>query len=243
MFGSFPLPVSALAEEAAAPAGLSAGQTALIFLGVLLSAAVGYFLGSVNTGILYSKLRYKQDIRDYGSGNAGMTNMLRTYGKGAAAVTLAGDVLKAVIAVLIARVIGAYLVPGKEITDLASYTAAFFCVAGHCFPVYHRFQGGKGVAAAAGAMLILSPLTFLFCLTVFLILVLWTKYVSLGSVIAALMYPLILFRVAGPGISVLFALAIALLVVFHHKDNINRLREGKEKKISLGKKKDGTDGK
>ncbi|MBQ7171529.1 MAG: glycerol-3-phosphate 1-O-acyltransferase PlsY [Clostridia bacterium] len=236
-----PLFPSALSETAAA--GLTGLQTALLFLGVLLSAAVGYFLGSVNTGILYSKLRYRQDIRDYGSKNAGMTNMLRTYGKSAAAVTLAGDVLKAVIAVLIARVIGAYIVPGKVIVDLTSYTAAFFCVTGHCFPVYHKFRGGKGVAAAAGAMLILSPLTFLICLAVFLILVLWTKYVSLGSVIAALMYPLVLSRVGGPGVSVLFALAIGLLVVFRHKENIKRLREGKEKKISLGKKKDGPDAK
>ncbi len=243
MIQLFTLPPAALAEGEATQS-LSGGQMALFVLGVLLSIAVGYFLGSVNTAILYSRIRCKEDIRDYGSGNAGMTNMLRTYGKAAAAVTLAGDMLKAVIAVLIARVIGAYIIPGHEFVEFASYTAAFFSVAGHCFPVYHKFRGGKGVATAAGAMLILSPLTFLICAVIFALLVLATRYVSLGSVVTALMYPLILYRIVGrPGIYLFFALAIGLLVVFRHKENIKRLRDGKEKKISIGKKKDDSDGK
>lgn len=231
---------AAATGEVTTPVEPTGAQMALILLGVFLSIAIGYFLGSINTGILYSKLRYKKDIRDFGSGNAGMTNMLRTFGRGAAAVTLLGDMLKSVIAVLLAQVL-AYglrlLSPqiGQEFSELCAYTAALFAAVGHCFPIYYKFRGGKGVATCAAAIAVLSPLAFLCCLAVFLILVFGTKYVSLASIIAAMTYPVFLNRIYGPGISNLFAMVLAALVVWQHRENLKRLWHGKERKISIGK--------
>ena len=230
----------------AIPADPTVGQMALILLGVFLSIIIGYFLGSINTAIIYSTLRYKKDIRDFGSGNAGMTNMLRTFGKGAAAITLAGDMLKSVAAVLIVQFL-AYglrlLSPqiGQEFSVLCAYTAALFAAVGHCFPIYYKFRGGKGVATCAAAIAVLSPFAFLCCLAVFLVLVFGTKYVSLASIISAMTYPLFLNRIYGPGISNIFAMLMAALIVWQHRENLKRLWRGEERKISIGKPKNGED--
>lgn len=222
-------------------------ETVIMLVTVLIAAALGYFLGSINTAVLYSKLRYKKDIRDYGSGNAGMTNMLRTFGKGAAAITLLGDLGKTVIAILLTQLIAMGFGSlsdqlGMEYMNLAAYTAALFSITGHCFPIYYKMRGGKGVAAVAAAAAVLSPMAFV-CLLILFVLMVWGfKYVSLASVICVMLYPVLLNRLYGPGISNIFALVIAALIVWRHRENIKRLWNGTENKISFKKKKKDDDG-
>ena len=201
--------------------------TVLLIVSVILLLIAGYLIGGINTSILYSKLRYGKDIRESGSGNAGLTNMLRTYGKGAAAVTLFGDIAKTAICCLIGAI-----VLGK--------TGAFICgygaVIGHIWPVWFKFRGGKGVLALATVILICSPVTFLICITVFFIIVAFTKYISLGSVICALLMPVVLARIMGTANLVIIpTVIICLIIVWKHRSNIKRLREGNENKIHLGK--------
>lgn len=210
---------------------------------ILLCMVVPYLLGSVNFALVISKVFYHEDIRNYGSGNAGMTNMLRTYGKAAAAGTLLCDMLKASVAVLFG-----YLILGQP-TDAPAifpggYLAGFFCVLGHIFPVFFKFKGGKGVATVAAMVLTLNPLCFACLLLVFLLLVLGTKYISLGSVIGCMLYPIMAYKMAAfnlfypgdQGFSVLISFAVAATVVFMHRENIKRLRNGTERKVSLTKK-------
>lgn len=200
-------------------------------LSVLLMAAVAYLLGSLNFAIIISGKKYKEDIRSFGSKNAGMTNMMRTYGRTAAGLTLLGDSLKAFVACLIG-----YAVFGS----MGSYIAGLFCILGHMFPVFYRFRGGKGVVTSAVTILMCNPFVFLILFVIFAILVLSTKYISLGSVMCMLFYPLILDRinrmtVGYSTLEVLFAVMMTVLVIFKHKENIKRLLAGKESKFSFKK--------
>lgn len=207
----------------------SQGMLFVIFASaVFLSAIVGYLLGSVNSSIIISRVLYRDDVRSHGSGNAGMTNMLRTYGTAAAGLTLLGDVLKTVIAVFCgAMICGA---------GLGGYVAGTLCVFGHIFPIYYKFRGGKGVLCAATMIAMLSPWVFLICFGFFLIIVLCTRYVSLGSVIGAATYPLLLIRLYGNGIGNVFAVIVAVLIIICHRKNLGRLWRGEESKISFKRK-------
>lgn len=211
---------------------------ALLVGAVLLAAIVPYLLGSINPAVLISKGIYKTDVRTLGSGNAGTTNMLRAFGKKAAAATLILDLLKAALAYWF----GFFLFLGMT----GGAIAGFFVVLGHIFPIFAKFRGGKGVACLAVIALCQSPLTFAIVLGIWLIVVIGTRYVSLGSVMAALLYPLILRAFVGTadGGSVAFAIAAVCFVIFRHRENLKRLYEGKENKISLfkKKKKEGDDG-
>lgn len=209
-------------------------------VGFTLSAVVAYLLGSLNFAIIISGRTYKQDIREFGSKNAGMTNMMRTYGKKAAALTLLGDALKAVVAGLVG-----YAMLGQ----LGAYVAGCACVVGHMFPVFYKFKGGKGVVTTAASVLMCNPFVFLILFICFVAIVAGTRYISLGSIMCMLIYPFILHAWDSwllPAISVngdivkaspytLFALFMSVLVIFKHKDNIKRLREGKENKFSFKK--------
>lgn len=218
----------------------SAASLALVG-GVLLCMIVAYLLGSLNFGIILSKLLYNEDIRDSGSGNAGSTNMLRTYGKKAAFMTLACDMLKGGVA----AALGSFILGTDHPIDGAAI-AGLFVVIGHMFPCFFGFKGGKGVATTAMVMLVTRPMIFSIILIAFLIIVIGTKYVSLGSVVSAMLYPILLYRldtykidgtsgVGGNGWNVLCAILIMLLVVFMHRSNLKRLMDGKESKISFGK--------
>ena len=205
------------------------GGIALLILAFLVPIAAGYFLGSLNFSLIISKKKFGEDVRDHGSGNAGTTNMLRTYGKTAAVMTLLGDFMKAVVSVLIGTACFGMM---------TAHLAGLACIVGHAFPIYYHFKGGKGVACAAGMILAISPVTFLILLLFFAIIVGWTKYVSLGSIMCMLLYPVILDSVESyKGPWTLVAIACTALVIWLHRENIKRLREGKENKISLGKKK------
>ena len=215
------------------------GAVALLLGGILLSAGIGYFLGSLNFALILSGKLYKDDIRKYGSKNAGMTNMMRTYGSKAAGLTILGDMLKAIVAVIIGSFIMGHMFGG--------YAAAFGCVVGHVFPAYYGFKGGKGVATAAAAILMLDWRAFLIVLAVFVLCVVFTRYISLGSVLSAAIFPLITFysyhqieagRVySGGWFAFMSALLIALLVIVKHHENISRLAHGTENKFSFKKSK------
>ena len=197
---------------------------------VLIIIFSSYLLGSLNFAIIISGKQYKQDIRSYGSKNAGMTNMMRTYGKKAAALTMVGDMLKAVVSCIIG-----YLLLGL----LGAHIAGLFCVIGHIFPLYYKFKGGKGVATAAMVILMCNPLVFAILLLLFVIIVLGTKFISVGSIMCVMLYPILLDRfdkwMFGGSFGVPFALMITFLVVFKHWSNIKRLKEGTENKFSFKK--------
>lgn len=203
----------------------------LYILGVIACIIVPYLLGSLNFAVMISKKGYHDDIRTHGSGNAGATNMLRTHGKKAAALTFLGDALKAIVSVLI----GFVLMPG----DGFAYVAAFFCMIGHAYPVYFKFKGGKGVVVAAASMLILNPIVFVLCLIIFAIIVGFTKYVSLGSIICAILFPLLNYKMfvyfAPMPLKTIFCILMGILVIFLHRKNISRLMNGTENKIGKNK--------
>ena len=201
--------------------------TALFIISMILICAAGYLLGSINTAIILSKKVYGKDIRECGSGNAGMTNVLRTYGKKAAIITVLGDVGKTGLACLLGA-----LVWGQT----GAFLAGFASIIGHMWPVWFKFKGGKGVLSFASVLLFCAPKVFLVCFTIFFIIVAFSKYISLGSVSCALIMPIILARFIGAQTLILIpAIIIALIIVWKHRSNIKRLREGKENKIHLGK--------
>ena len=195
----------------------------------IVCTVVPYLLGSINFAVIISTKNYNDDVRAHGSGNAGMTNMLRTYGKKAAALTLGGDALKAVLSALVG-----YFMMGL----LGAYIAGFFCILGHMFPVFFKFRGGKGVVTAATSMLMCNPIVFLILLVLFVLIVYIWRYISLASVLCVLLYPMRLsgvdtLLIGGSGIYMIFAILTTVLVVLKHKDNIKRLLDGKENKLKF----------
>lgn len=222
--------------------GLSGKSSALFITlaGVIICMVIPYLLGSLNFGLIISRKKYKDDIRKYGSGNAGTTNMLRTYGKGAAIATMAGDMLKAVVAVAIGYLVLTVRIENAQ-GELVAYDklgaslAGLFVMLGHMFPCFYKFKGGKGVATAAMVVLMINPIVFIILLLVFVITVVGTKFVSLGSIFGMCLYPIFLTAFEGMGSASFMAIIMACLVLYRHKENIKRLREGKESKISFGK--------
>lgn len=196
-------------------------------LALVLSA---YLLGSVSFSYLIVKIKEGKDVRAVGSGNAGATNVLRTSSLGAAVLTLVLDLTKGVAAVLGTRLLEA---PPPVVGG-----AAFAVVLGHVFPIFLGLRGGKGVATAAGALGALEPLAMLATLAVFMAVVAWKRYVSLGSIVAALVFPLLAWtghRLGWiPDVTpsvVIASAAIAVLVLFRHRSNLVRLRRGAEPRL------------
>ena len=216
---------------------------------ILIAAAAAvqaYLLGSIDTGILVSKYLYHDDVRNHGSGAAGMTNMLRTFGKKAAALTALGDVLKGVVSVCIGRWLFQQLPGGAEFSPyLGVYLAAIFAVIGHLKPLYFGFKGGKGVLVAGGTILAIQPVLIPFLAVIFLACLLPTGMVSLGSVTMAVSYPVLtllygLFRGYGTTdlvVCVAGACVMAVMVIYMHRSNIQRIREGKEYRFGRHNKK------
>ncbi len=209
--------------------------TVPFFLIASLCVIVPYLLGSVNFAIIFSKIFHHDDVRNHGSGNAGSTNMLRTYGLKTAGLTFACDFMKGVVSALIGLFVMPYLYGFV-------YVSAFACLLGHAFPIYYGFKGGKCVASLAGAVLVCNPLAFSLLLAAFVFIVLLSHYISLGSVIGALAFPIantfIPFYVSPvPVIGIAASLCMGLLVIFLHRQNIVRLWNGTERKVSFRKKK------
>lgn len=206
---------------------------------LVLCALLAYMLGSIDFGVVVSRGLYHEDIRKKGSGNAGTTNILRTYGKKAAALTLAGDLGKGVVAVLLADVLFGLVQPGGGM--YGGYVAAFAAVCGHLWPLWFGFKGGKGVAVAAGAILATQPPVLLALAVVFFALAFSTRIVSLSSIVVAVLYPVFTaFWSLHCGYNVWFttgcAAVMAALVIWMHRANIKRLLNGTEYKFGEKKK-------
>jgi acyl phosphate:glycerol-3-phosphate acyltransferase len=191
-----------------------------------LLVALGYVLGSIPTGLLVARWQRGVDIRRHGSGNIGMTNVLRAVGKGAAALTLVGDLAKGLLPVLLAR---AWLT-----SPWAIGLVALAAVIGHLFPVFAGFHGGKGVATTLGASLPLLPGPLLIAFLVFATCVALRRQVSLGSLAAAAALPIAAFAWGSPAAYVLYALMAATLIWYRHRENIQRLLAGTEPTIGQG---------
>ena len=210
----------------------------------ILSAVLSYLLGSLNFSVIISKKLKKDDVRNHGSGNAGSTNMLRSYGKGLAALTIAGDMIKVFVAIALSFLI-IKSVPGSfdilyENTDadiLVKSFSGFFCVLGHIFPCFFKFKGGKGVATAGGMVFAVDWRIALILLAVFIVVVAVTRYVSLGSIIMALLYPVFIFAFHKSIILTAIAVVFTLIVVIAHIGNIKKLINHNENKISFSKSK------
>lgn len=214
-------------------------KTTIICLVALIVLA--YLFGSVNFAIIITKWFAKKDIRNYGSGNAGMTNVLRTLGKLPAVLTFVGDFLKGFLAVLITRIVFVQLL-GQTDNFVVEYAVGFSALMGHIFPVFYGFKGGKGITVSAGAMLLLSPISLACCIGVFLIGLLATRIVSVGSIGASITFPvsvLIIKLCTGEPyvfLETFMALLMAVLVIYMHRANIGRLIRGEENRF--GKKKE-----
>ena len=211
----------------------------------VITIITSYLLGSINSAIIVSKTVYRDDVRKHGSGNPGLTNMLRTFGKGAAGLTLLGDILKTVIAIFISSIFFGLNYVGVISTGHGMcYIAAMFVVIGHISPIYYRFKGGKGVLATAVAALTLCPIVFLILFLLFVAIVAVSKYVSLGSVTTAVLFPVVLhgyFTVVfgggkTPGLASLASIIIAILIVWCHRENLQRISDRTERKLSFKKK-------
>lgn len=208
-----------------------------------MALTIGYLFGIFQTGYIYGKTQ-GIDIREHGSGNAGATNTLRTLGAKAGAITLLGDCFKPILAILLVKFLLGDMFTG-DIKVLELY-AGFGAVLGHNYPFYLKFKGGKGVACTAGVVIAIAPLAVPLCLVVFIICVKLTRYVSLGSILMAILFILqiVLFNYYGfLGINEasvlefnLLSLAFSVMVIYRHKANIVRLMNGTENKISLKKK-------
>lgn len=208
----------------------------IIVLCVVLSS---YLIGSVSSAVIISKLMSGKDIREEGSGNAGATNMLRVHGKGAGALTLVCDILKGVIAILLSMLFNMWLksaAPESIFIGNLAYIAGFFAVLGHDFPVFFKFRGGKGVATSLGVVLMLNWKIGLIVLALALIIMIVSRYVSLGSITAAVSYPILVigFMVGREKWNVFYILSavlMALVLILKHHANISRLLKGEENKL------------
>jgi glycerol-3-phosphate acyltransferase PlsY len=204
-----------------------------LLLFVALCIAAGYFLGSLNAAVVISTKKYGKDIRTLGSGNAGMTNMFRVFGKTGGILTFLGDFGKTAVAILLG-----YIFLGYD----GSYIAGLFAVIGHCFPIYYKFKGGKGFLSLVIMMLLCDPPVFLIMMTVFCIILVGTRMVSLASCMSVALLPIFInswYAIFNggdgsiAGIRIPISFLIAAIIVFMHRDNIKRIHNKEERKIRL----------
>lgn len=222
----------------------------MLILAILISAVLSYLLGSFNSSILVVRLLKHQDIREFGSHNAGLTNTLRCFGKGCAALTLVGDLAKGIVAVLLSKGICELLGTGltaQNDVHFIGYIAGIFAILGHVFPIYYHFKGGKGVLVGVSVFLGIDWKVFLCLIVIFAVVLAISKYVSLGSIIAAACCPVVtfLFQFWQRGDLPMWYLwhntGLAALmgawVIYMHRTNIQRLKAGNENKFSFHSKK------
>lgn len=221
-------------------------DSVMLIVAILLTALLSYLLGSCNSAIIVGKLIQKKDIRDYGSHNAGLTNTLRCFGKGCAALTLIGDLGKGIVAVLLSKglfhLLQVGFTPAMDL-QLVGYIAGIFAILGHVFPLYYGFKGGKGVLVGVSVFLVIDWRVFCILIGIFIIVLILTKYVSLGSIIASACCPVVTFlmqhfraeplplwyQLVNTGMAAL----MAGWVIFMHRSNMERLRSGTENRFSF----------
>lgn len=209
----------------------------------IIMLIIAYAIGSVNFSVIFSKKFAGFDVREKGSGNAGTTNMLRAVGKKAAAITLVCDILKGVVAIIISIIMGK-IVEGSN-RELLLQIAGIAVVIGHTFPVFFGFKGGKGVATSLGILLMTNWQIGLICLVFALVLMLLTRMVSLGSCVAAILFPVltlfmnenytVLTENKNGNTYFIYSVILAVIVLYNHRSNIKRLMNGTENRLSFKK--------
>lgn len=204
----------------------------------LLVAAAAYFLGCFNGAVIVSKYILRNDIRNHGSGNAGLTNFHRVFGGGLTFVVILCDVIKAILAVLIGTMVIGTVMGGWMGPVLGKYWAGLFCLLGHMFPCMFQFKGGKGILSGGTIALMLDWRIALVVWGGFLILTTLTRWVSLGSCWAGASFPFATWFVYHDVILLLLAILIGGLILWKHRTNIGRLLKGEENKLTFHKKKE-----
>ena len=222
------------------PKILKGGENMVVYI---IMALIAYCLGSISFSVIISKKMAGFDVREKGSGNAGSTNMLRSVGKKAAAITLVCDILKGVVAIVIAMILG-NIIPDMN-KELLVQIAGIAVVLGHTFPVFFGFKGGKGVATSLGILLMTNWQIGLICLVFALVLMILTRMVSLGSCAAAILYPVLTlfindnYTVLTEGKNgntyFVYSVILAIIVLYNHRSNIKRILNGTENKLSFKK--------
>ena len=204
----------------------------------IILAIIAYAIGSINFSVILSKKMAGFDVREKGSGNAGSTNMLRAVGKKAAILTLVCDILKGVVSILIAFLVGKIV---KDVDRaLLIQIAGILVVIGHTFPIFFGFKGGKGVATSFGVLLMVNWKIGFICLTFALVIIIASKMVSMGSIGAAILFPVLTifinehYIVSASGLKYfIFSLILAVFVIFNHRENVKRILNGTENKLSF----------
>ena len=210
---------------------------------VVAVVLISYLIGSISFAVVYSKLFLGKDIRSEGSGNAGATNMLRTGGTGLGILTFVSDILKAMLAAFIGRLVFSYLFDTTGLVMFSplfgGYLGCIFAMIGHVFPIFFKFKGGKAVSCSVGGLLMCCPIPLLIGLGIFALCVLITKIVSLSSLVATASVLVIAIIMADTSLPVLpqiiFMIIAASIIYIKHAENIKRLLKGTEKKITIGK--------
>ncbi len=209
---------------------------------IIIVAIISYLIGSIMFSVIFTKKIAGFDVRTRGSGNAGSTNVLRTAGKKVAIITLICDILKGVVAVLIGYIVGKLTKASVETSQMLILTAGVMVVLGHTFPIFFKFKGGKGVATSLGVLLMINWKIGLICLVFALLIMAVSRMVSLGSISAAILFPVLCIFInenylikANHFGYILFGIILCLLVVFNHRSNLKRIINGKENKLSFKK--------
>ncbi|MGE6347786.1 glycerol-3-phosphate 1-O-acyltransferase PlsY [Bacillus mycoides] len=204
---------------------------------IFAALALGYFLGSLNTAVIVGKI-YRKDIRNHGSKSAGLTNTLRVLGKSAAVFVLAGDILKGIIACFIGLFLSVYFYSGEAKDCVSLLAAGAGAIIGHNWPIYFGFKGGKGALTGVAVMFMINWVMAILCICFFVMIVVFTRYVSLGTICATMLFAAISFiPIFGNTIYFyIFAFLMTFIVIFKHRENIKRLLSGTENKLIFSRR-------
>lgn len=207
-----------------------------LYIRFIVGLVITYLICGVPFALVIGKLFFETDPREYGSGNLGATNTFRVLGARAAILVLFLDALKGFVAVMIMRALLHPVLGAQGAPDWALMSTLLVAVLGHVFSPYIRFKGGKGVATTAGCLFAMQPVAAFICLGAFIVIVYFTRYVSLGSVVIASFYPFLVIAFYRTPMYIICAFALAVLIIWLHRSNIARLRAGTESKLSFSKR-------
>ncbi len=205
---------------------------------ITVSLLIGYLLGSIPTAVWIGKQFYQIDVREHGSKNAGATNTFRVLGKKPGIIVLLIDVIKGIIASMFPIIFNDFFEISYAFLISLRLLSSISAMVGHVLPIFAQFKGGKGVATSLGVLIGLQPFAALLCFTVFVLIFIISRYVSLGAIISAMIYPFIVFLV-DPNLlfhEMIFTVILSSAVIFTHRKNISRLLKGKENKMNLFKR-------
>lgn len=191
----------------------------------IIIVIICYLIGNISFSFLLTKLKLRKDIREFGSGNAGTTNVLRVLGKKYAVMVLSGDVLKGVVAVLIGKFFGS--------SQIVTILCGLAVVIGHNWPALMGFRGGKGIATSIGVFLVYDPIIALICIAIGIVIIAVSKYVSLGSISGMIIFPVVNLIFSRGIQNFIYASIIAIIAIYKHRTNIERLIKGNENKLKL----------